>query len=63
MPILPTGAFITRDDCKARIASRRNIASAILKQAQERGIGDNRAKDIAAPFLDEAATYEEALTQ
>lgn len=63
MPILPTGGFATREACEARAATNRNIAQQILRQAKERGIGDNRAKDLAAPLLSEAELYEEALKQ
>lgn len=63
MPILQSGGFASKETCEARVETRRNIANAILRQARERGIGDNLAKDLAAPFLDEAATYEEALRQ
>ncbi|MGB1214754.1 MAG: hypothetical protein ACPG4X_15420 [Pikeienuella sp.] len=61
MPILPSGGFASKETCEARSETRRNIANAILRQARERGIGDNLAKDLAAPLLAEAATYEEVL--
>lgn len=63
MPILPTGGFASRETCEARAMTSRNIANAILRQAKEKGIGDNRAKDLAAPLLSEAAAYEEAMKQ
>lgn len=63
MPILPTGGFIPTEACEARLNTAKNIANAILRQAEARGIGDNMAKDAAAPFLKEAAVYEEALKQ
>ncbi len=63
MPILPSGNYLTRPECEGRVEGNRNIANAILRQAKERGIGDNQAKAKAAPFLRDAAMYEEALNQ
>ena len=63
MPILPNGNFVTRPECEGRAEGNRNIANAILRQAKARGIGDNQARDSAAPYLEDAEMYEEALNQ
>ena len=62
MPILSTGAYASREECKAHIGVRKSIAKNIIRLAAERGTPKDVAEKLAAAELAKAKVYQEALT-
>ena len=63
MPILPGGKFISTEDARFSVKSETSFANAILRQCKAKGIPDDKANTIAAPYFERAKMLQEALNQ